>query len=276
MIPFDFEYYRPSSIKEALETYQQLESDGKQTMFISGGTEFITFARTSDLYADAIIDLKGIPECSCLEQKNNQLVIGTAVTLNRITESKIFPLLGEKVKGIADHTSRNKITIGGNVQSQLIYKEAVLPLILAEAKVKIAGKEQLVPLEALIGKPLTLKPKNFLIQFQISSEYAQAPFVSLKKTRFSKVGYPLVSLAAMKEKGKLRLAISGVCETPFRAQHIEEILNDSGHSVEEKIDQAIEQLPAPVVEDYLASASYRIFLLKNTLQEMMETMELIK
>ena len=58
-------------------------------------------------------------------------------SLNKITDSKLFPLLGQTVKQIADHTSRNKITIGGNMNSELIYTESVLPLLLVDAKVKI-------------------------------------------------------------------------------------------------------------------------------------------
>ena len=111
-------------------------------MFYSGGTEFITFARVNKLRADAVIDIKGIPECNVLEIHGDQLVIGAAVSLNKITDSKLFPLLGQTVKQIADHTSRNKITIGGNMNSKLIYKESVLPLLLVDAKVKITEGER--------------------------------------------------------------------------------------------------------------------------------------
>ena len=116
-----------------------LSEQGKMPCYFSGGTEFITFARVNKLNADAVIDIKGIPECNVLEIQGNQLVIGAAVSLNKITDSKLFPLLGQTVKKIADHTSRNKITIGGNINSELIYRESVLPLLLSDAKVKITN-----------------------------------------------------------------------------------------------------------------------------------------
>ena len=93
-----------------------------------------------------------------MELHGDQLVIGAAVSLNKITDSKLFPLLGQTVKQIADHTSRNKITIGGNMNSELIYKESVLPLLLVDAKVKIAkgSEEEIVSLDAVFNKEMKL------------------------------------------------------------------------------------------------------------------------
>lgn len=49
--------------------------------------------RASSLNCDAIIDLKSIPKLQELELINNKLVIGASVTLSRIKESNLFPLL---------------------------------------------------------------------------------------------------------------------------------------------------------------------------------------
>ena len=91
-----------------------------------GGTEFITFARTNKKKPDVVIDIKGIPECMRLEVIGDELIIGAAVSLTTIVESNLFPLLGETLQRIADHTSRNKITIGGNLNSHFIYREGIL------------------------------------------------------------------------------------------------------------------------------------------------------
>ena len=162
MIAFDFEYCKPSSAAEAVETFNMFREQGKNAMYFSGGTEIITFARVNKLRADAVIDIKGIPECNVLELHGNQLVIGAAVSLNKITDSKLFPLLGQTVKKIADHTSRNKITIGGNMKSELIYKESVLPLLLVDAKVKIAkgSEEEIVSLDTVFNKEMKLNSGN--------------------------------------------------------------------------------------------------------------------
>lgn len=49
---------------EAVDIYTRLCSEGKQPLYYGGGTEIISMARTHNIYTDAVIDIKGIPECS--------------------------------------------------------------------------------------------------------------------------------------------------------------------------------------------------------------------
>lgn len=275
MIAFDFEYYKPSTIQEAIETFGKVHRQKEIPMFYSGGTEFITFARVNKLSAHAVIDIKGIPECKVLEFHGDQLIIGAAISLNKITNSKLFPLLGQTVKQIADHTSRNKITIGGNMNSELIYKESILPLLLVDAKVKIKNdkKEKILPLDSIFTKQLKLRPGELLLQILIDKNYIDLPYVCIKKTKISKVGYPVVSIAAIVKDKKIRVAFSGVCEYPFRSGEIEAILNDSTLSISERVEKAIAHLPSKIVDDIQGSSEYRAFVLKNVLLDAMEEME---
>lgn len=275
MIPFDFEYYKPTTIQETIQLLQDFKDQGKTAIIYSGGTEFIAFSRINKLTTDVVIDIKGISECHVLEFRDNHLVIGAAVSLNKVTESNLFPLLGQTVKQIADHTSRNKITIGGNLNSRLIYQEGALPLLLTDAKVKIAGMEGefVLPLEDVYNKGLNLGSDQFLVQILIQKEYTNNEFVYIKRTRRSKVGYPIVSIAALVKDRKIRAAFSGVCEYPFRSTEVEGLLNNTSISVEERIEQAMSQLPAPLLEDIQASREYREFVLKNALQDTLQVLK---
>ncbi|MBO0961189.1 FAD binding domain-containing protein [Neobacillus sp. MM2021_6] len=275
MIPFDFEYYKPETIAEAIQTYQDLRNQGKKVIYYSGGTEFITFSRINQMAADAIIDIKGIPECHVLEQQGDQFVIGSAVSLNKITESSIFPLLGQTVKQIADHTSRNKITIGGNINSRLIYREGILPLLLSDAKVKLARSEGelVLPLTNILDKELKIGSGEFLVQILVKKGYGTLPFASLKKTKITKVSYPVVSIAALVKDQRIRTAFSGVCEYPFRSDQVEAALNETSLSMAEKINKAVSLLPAQIIDDIQASREYRTFVLKNALHEIMDSLE---
>ncbi|MBE1556105.1 FAD binding domain-containing protein [Sporosarcina limicola] len=276
MIAFDFNYFKPSTISEAVDTFNEARERGEKTIYYSGGTEIITFARVNKITMDTVIDSKGIPECNVLEIQGDKLVIGAAVSLNKITESNLFPLLGQTVKKIADHTSRNKITIGGNLNSQLMYREAMLPLLVANAKVRIAGKEgeEVLPLEKFFNKEID--EGKFLVQIIIDTQYVDLPFISLKRTRMSKVGYPVVSLAALMKNQRIRVAFSGISEHPFRSAVVEGVLNDRTLTVKERIDKAVAKLPASIVQDIHASAKYREFVLKNSLTDALENMEGIK
>jgi len=276
MIPFDFEYYKPTTAAETGETYQHLQEQGKTVMYYSGGTEFITLARVNQITADAVIDLKGIPEVRALEMQGDQLVIGCSVTLNQIAESPFFPLLAQTVKGIADHTSRNKITIGGNLGSRLAYREGVLPLLLTDCKVKVAGGrsgERVVPLTQVFEKQLNLEPGEFLLQILIDQQYLNLPFVHLKKTKHSKVDYPLVSVAALVKDKAIRMAFSGICDYPFRLGEIEEVVNNTTFARKEQLNQVVAKLPAAIVDDLQGSAGYREFVFRNVLRETIDALE---
>ena len=53
MIAFDFEYYKPETIAEAVETFAIENRKGKKVIYFAGGTEFITLARVNKLNADS-------------------------------------------------------------------------------------------------------------------------------------------------------------------------------------------------------------------------------
>ncbi|MNW46707.1 Carbon monoxide dehydrogenase medium chain [compost metagenome] len=275
MIPFDFEYYQPNSVEEAIQTIHLMADGGQRYMFYNGGTEFITFARLNQIVVDAVIDIKQIPECNVLQIHEGQAVIGAAVTLNKIISSGLFPLLGEVVKRVADHTSRNKITIGGNISSQLMYREGILPLLLCDAKVKLNGRkgETVIPLNDVFQKEMKLEQDQFLVQILVEKDFLELPFVAWKKTKMTKVGYPIVSIAALVKHHFIRLAFSGVCEYPFRSTEVEALLNDPSLPVEERIHRITTYLPSPIIEDTQGSDAYREFVLKNALRETIEALE---
>lgn len=227
------------------------------------------------MHADVVIDIKGIPECNICEIQGGQLIIGAAISLNKLVETNLFPLLSQTVKQIANHSSRNKITIGGNINSQLIYREGVLPFLLADAKVKIAsqGEEKVVSLKKIFDRKMTLDEGTFLVQIIVDASFIDLPYLSLKRTQMTKVGYPVVTLAALLKENQIRVAFSGLCSFPFRSKKIEAIVNDDSLSERERIEQIASHLPASIVDDSHASAAYRGFVLKNLLVDTFEVLE---
>lgn len=275
MIPDDFEYYRPTSIREAVQLDQTLRKQGKMPAYYSGGTEIITLTRINMFVTDAVIDIKGIPECNTFTEHNGAVVIGAAVPLTRLTDSSLFPLLGQTAGVIADHTARNKITVGGNISGQIFYREAVLPFLLADSLVVIAGPSGIrqVSIHQVFAGELQLDPGEFLVQLVTDQTYVRAPFRSIKKRRQGKTGYPLVTVAALKEGGRIRTAFSGLREFPFRSFDMEKLLNDRNLPPVERIEEAVRLLPKPFLHDVQGSAEYREFVLKQTLLVILEEME---
>lgn len=275
MISFDFDYYRPDTIEEAVYIFEELNSKGRQPLYYSGGTEIITFARSNDIYTEAVIDIKGIPECNMLELKDNEFIIGAGVTLTQVSEANLIPLFGRVSSYPADHTARNKITFGGNICGRIIYKEAVLGPLITNSNVMIAGKSgvRILPINQAFNQRLKLEKGEFLVQIRTNKLYAASPYAAIRRTKQEKASYPLVTAAALKKENKINIAFSGVYAFPFRSQKVEDALNNPGFEPEFRVNEAINNLPAPIPNNIQGSAEYRKFVLKNTLLDILKVLE---
>jgi CO/xanthine dehydrogenase FAD-binding subunit len=275
MISYDFEYYKPTSIAEAIELFQSLDQQGKEPIYFSGGTEVITLGRVNKVITGAVIDIKAIPECRVLKKDENKVVLGAAQSLTKIREMKLFPFLSKAIVEIADHTARNKITLGGNICANIIYRETVLPLLLTDSQVVTASPVGLKqrPINEIFNQTLKLERGEFLVQVITEQSEVNLPFLSVKKRRHWDVGYPLITTAALKKNEEIKVAFSGLCSFPFRNKQMEESLNNRQLSMETRIEEAIQRIPAPILDDVNGSADYRVFVLRNTLHDVLDALE---
>jgi len=275
MLPFNFDYYRPETLAEAINLFYQLDSEGKQPIFFSGGTELITLGRIDLAYTEAVIDIKGLAECRVMEMSGNHLLLGSSLTLTTIEEGNHFPLLTKTVSEIADHTARGKITLGGNICAQIFYREAVLPFLLANSTLMLVGLEggRTVPINEIFQGNLRLNKGEFLVQTATEHRFVEVPFYHVKRRQQWETGYPLLTVAALNIDHKIRAAISGLCPFPFRSNEVEAALNQSGMSAESRVEGAISVLPQQILEDVEGSAKYRIFVLRNILLDVLAALE---
>lgn len=270
MTSFDFAYYKPNSLHEAFECYHNLVSGNQSVLYFGGGTEIISMARAESITFDAVIDYKSIPECNVLSIEKDALVIGSAATLTAIAESGYFPLLGETVSRIADHTIQGKITLGGNLCSKIIYREAALPLMITNSTIKIMTKDGLrkLPFSQVFNGRLQLQQGDFVVQLLINRDDIKLPYNHIKRTKMDKIDYPLLSMAANKKNGKIKAAVSGVGNMPMLLT--EEALNNPSMSEEDRISEIITQLSGHVISDIQGSSAYRMFVLRNILEQVFE------
>lgn len=272
MITFDFEYYRPDTIDEAISIFQILKREGKNPVYYAGGTEIISRARMGRLVFGAVIDLKEIPECNVLETKDKEMIIGSAVTLTGIVDSGIFPLLGKVCKASSDHTARDKITLGGNLCGITPYKEAVLPFLVSESTAVIAGTDGIrsMPIIRLFHGGLDPEQGEFLVQVKTDSDYALLPYYSGRRTKQGKIGYPLATVTALNRNHEIRVAISGIGNFPLRLPTMEKALNDNRCSCDQRIISAVNTLSGLIISDIHGSAGYRELVLSTLLSEAMD------
>ncbi|HHW37238.1 MAG TPA: xanthine dehydrogenase [Bacillales bacterium] len=275
MLSGNIEYYKPTTLNEAVELFFALKEKNKIPLYYAGGTEILTLGRFDIFKTKALIDIKGIEECHSFEFIDDWLIAGAALPLTFIEEKNLFPLLSEASKGIADHTTRNKITLGGNLCGTIFYREAVLPFLLCDSKVIVVANDRVaaVPIAEIFQHTFQLKEGQFLIQLLTEKRYINLPFISIKKYQQWETGYPLITVASIKVANEIRFAFSGLCPFPFRSKELETAINQSGLPLDSRIKQALEHLPKPILDDVEGSKEYRLFVLKNTLRNIILKME---
>ncbi|MEH7383699.1 FAD binding domain-containing protein [Bacillus sp. JJ1533] len=274
MISYDFEYHKPQTYQEAVSLFKDLDKEGKSPMYYSGGTEIITLGRLNIVRTGSVIDINDILECNVQELNEEFLILGATLTLTTIEERNLFPLLSKTVAEIADRTARNKITVGGNICGQIFYREAVLPFLLTDSTMVIANNQGIksVPITEIFHEQLLLKRGEFLIQIKTNRKLLEMPYFTIKRRRQWNTGYPLITVAALKVEQVIRVAISGLSPFPFRSNQMEDALNKTELSHKERVELAINSLNVPVLNDTEGTSRYRIFVLKNILYDVLQTL----
>ncbi len=266
MISYDFDYYMPDTWQEAVDLFCAIKAEGKNPYYFGGGTEIISMARVNSIKPDAVIDIKKIPECLCLGTDGSQLTFGAALTLTTIRESGLYPLLSLAAGRIADHTIQCKLTLGGNLAGTIHYHETLLPLLLADAVIHIAGPHGVreTPICDVLNMGKKLNPVDLILKVSLNNRYTSYPYAHIKKTKAEKIGYPLVSVAAFNMDGTLKLAASALCSFPFRFKDIP--ITDMQPPMEIIHNLEI-GLPEPILNDLEGSAAYRQFIFEKTTEK---------
>src|SRR5699024_10582786 len=262
----NFAYFQPTSIDEAITQYKELTESGKTVHYFSGGTEFISRARRNEIFCDAVIDIKKIPETNVMGWDDDQLIVGACCNLSTLVCNQFFPLLSDVTKQIATQTERNKITLGGNIASNLPYREAILPFLLADSEIIIAGEEgtRQLRLNDIYQHGKLLDTGEFIVQLITERRWTNRPYMHLRKTKQSHINYPIVSLVAMKDGADTRIAISGFLDYPFRFKKMETLFKDNEKG---NLDKAIDSINASPQSDSQATEKYRQFVLRSMLEK---------
>ena len=268
MIPFKFEYYQPETAQEAVQTFQDLDARGLQPKYFSGGTEIISMSRVGNLSFGVLIDIKHIPECTQFTSNDKDLVLGSALTLSNVADADVFHLLTLAARRIADHTAQYKITLGGNAAGTVIYHEAALPLLLAGSTAALTGPEggREVALSELFQRRLNLKKGELLTHFIVPAEAAGLPCVHAKHTEGEKIGYPLLTVMALRRDREIAMAFAGIQPYPVAVRANAEY---SG-APDAEADGVMKGIPQPLLNDSLGTHQYREHVLRRVIAETLE------
>jgi carbon-monoxide dehydrogenase medium subunit len=235
-IIFDFEYFVPKTIEEALKLLSQYEEG--ECKVIAGGQSLIILMKQRLLMPKYLIDIKGISDLDYIKLDDKQgLKIGALATHRSIEKSPIiqngFSVLAEMEQNISSVETRNWGTIGGNVSHGDPGGDPVPVLIALNAKLKMISLsgERTVDAEDFTFDyfETALRHDELLAEIQIPRI---PPNTGVKFTKYSQIAgdYATASVAVLITLDKneicdnVRIALGSVGIAPMRAKKAEEIL----------------------------------------------------
>jgi len=235
-IIFDFEYFAPKTIEEALKLLSQYEEG--ECKVIAGGQSLIILMKQKLLTPKYLIDIKGLSDLDYIKLDDKQgLKIGALATHRSIEKSPViqngFSVLAEMEQNISSVETRNRGTIGGNVCHGDPGGDPVPVLIALNAKLKMTSLsgERTVDAEdfTLDYFETALRHDELLTEIQIPSI---PPNTGVKFTKYSQIAgdYATASVAVLITLDKkeicdnARIALGSVAVAPMRAKKAEEVL----------------------------------------------------
>jgi CO/xanthine dehydrogenase FAD-binding subunit len=271
-----FDYYKPSTLLEALSLYDKY---GEKAKLLLGGTDLAVLINDGIIDPEVVIDLKGIDEIKKLEFSSDSVYIGANVTFNDLIASEQFkellPVVWESSRTIASFGVRNRATLVGNICSAVPSADSAPALLVSNAVVviKSLSQEKKVPVDKFfIGPRKTVLQKGEIvvgIKFPVEKEQFGSSY--LKLGRYKGEDLAQVGIATFVNNNKVyRIAFGAVAPVPLRAYEAEDFLKGKGLDdslIADVIPIALKAI-SPIT-DVRASKEYRLHvsgvLLKRSL-----------
>lgn len=223
MKPAAFDYFRPSSLEDALE---QLAAAGESAKVIAGGQSLGPMLNMRLATPSGLIDLNDLTELAYIREVGDALEIGALTRHDQIAESKLVqarcPLLAQAAKTIGHYAIRQRGTIGGSLAHA--DPAAQFPLIATtlNAKIEIVkiGGQRSLPASAFFQSVMAtaLAPDEIIrcVRFSKAAENEGTSFQLFNRRHGD---YAIVAVAATvaldgDRVSRVRVGLSGVSAIP--------------------------------------------------------------
>ena len=262
----EFNYYRPTTLKEALYLLSELED----VKILAGGTDLLIDLRIRRYRPRNIIDISRLKELKYIIDEGDKVRVGSLITLQELIESPIIkskaPLLAEAAYNMSSWQIRNIATIGGNLCNASPAADTAPPLMIYEAKLKLISKkgERLVPITKFFKGPRKTELRSNEILAEIEIPYIKgmgSSFVKLgRRDAFTLSVVAIATAVSVKDSkfNDVRISLNAVAPTPVRAYTAENYLKGKDVTIDE-IRKAAELVLKDIspISDVRASAEYR-------------------
>jgi CO/xanthine dehydrogenase FAD-binding subunit len=170
--PDQLHVYKPRTLRELAGLLKEFP----EVPFIAGATDFMQKHHGEEGFSPPpyLISLADVDEMTKIRRRENVIDIGAAVPLERIISlgANVVPrLLIQALARVAGAPVRNLATLGGNIMLASPFSDALLPLLLLEARCEIRRltAHAWMPLSRLVRSPwkTTLHPSEVLASISI-------------------------------------------------------------------------------------------------------------
>jgi carbon-monoxide dehydrogenase medium subunit len=264
MYAASFDYQRPNTIDEAIAL---LAKHGDDAKVLAGGHSLIPAMKLRLARPRIVIDIARIANLSEIRESGGRIVIGALATHRAVETSALLkskcPLLPETAAVIGDVQVRNKGTLGGSLvhaDPAADYPAAILAL---DAEIEVAGPR---------GRR-TIRAADFFVDLLQTSLAADeiltevrvpttARTVAYVKTEQKASGFAVAGVAAVAGADGIRIGVTGVAPTAYRAAAAEQVLAGQSAPSAETIALAAARAADGVepLNDIHASAEFRAHL----------------
>jgi carbon-monoxide dehydrogenase medium subunit len=229
------DYFEPKTLDEALTLLQKY---GEQIKVIAGGTDVMVDIKYKE-EPGGLINIKKIPGLGGIQENGGSLRIGPLTTIRELETSALvrdkLPALWEASHQFASLQIRNTATIGGNICRASPSGETLSPLLVLEAKGKLAFSdgERTEPFTSFFQGPgkSSVGAKGLLTEIEIPIPAAGSKGVYLKHAVRGAMDIAMVGVAVLltPDAGKnnaqeVRIGLGAVAPTPIRAPKTEALL----------------------------------------------------
>ena len=258
MIPAAFEYYRASSVDEALALMQQHGEDAK---VLAGGHSLVPAMKLRLATPEKLIDIGGISGLQGIQDRGDHIAIGALTTHWQLESSDLVQqkasALSQAAGAIGDVQVRNRGTIGG-------------ALAHADPAADYPGAERTVAASGFFTGlwETAVQDGELLTEIRIPTDAANANSCYLKfpqpASRYPYVGCAVAMTTSGGTCSDVRVGFSGVGESAFRDSGVENAMR--GQAVSEASakfagDQATNG--RSVLSDWSVSEEYRRAMAKG-------------
>lgn len=273
MYPRKFEYYAPSSVKEALKLLHEKE-DAK---VLAGGQSLLALMKLRLASPETIVDITQVKDDMAFVRKEKaHLAIGALTPHDYLEHDKTvgsrFPIIVDAVSKIGDQQIRNRGTIGGSCCHADPAADLPTALLALEPTFVVRGmkRERSIPSSEFFVDTFTTAVAKDEILTEIRLKYLPANSGSayIKHSRregdFAIVGAGVALTLGPKKLCKdIRISLGAVAPTPIRAKNAEKFLKGkklTEETIAAGAERANEEADPP--SDMHGSREYRMEMIK--------------